>query len=240
MPGCALEKLMFVRLALAAPLALLALPTAAADRATIDALVARHAAAHGVPESLVHRVIKRESSYNPRASSRGNFGLMQIRHDTARGMGYRGSAAGLLDARTNLTYGVPYLANAYKVAGGNHDRAVSLYSRGYYYEAKSRGMLKELRTGASTLNVEVATPVMPAPPETPSLLSALFGIAPAQAAVPVQEAAAEVAGVPEAVGRKVQQRRARQAKTPRGSTTVVQRRPGPPLTRAVAAEEPRP
>ena len=57
---------MFPRLTLAAALACSALPASAADRATIDALVAQHAAAHGVPESLVHRVIKRESSYNPR------------------------------------------------------------------------------------------------------------------------------------------------------------------------------
>jgi hypothetical protein len=62
----------------------------------------------------------------PRASSRGNLGLMQIRYDTARGMGYRGPASGLLDANTNLTYAVPYLANAYRVGGGSHDRAVSL------------------------------------------------------------------------------------------------------------------
>ena len=41
-------------------------------------------------------------------------------------MGYTGPASGLLDANTNLAYAVPYLANAYKVAGGNPDRAVSL------------------------------------------------------------------------------------------------------------------
>jgi len=125
------------------------LPAAASDRAAIDALVAQHARAHGVPEALVHRIIKRESGYNPRASNRGNLGLMQIRYATARGMGYRGPASGLLDANTNLTYAVPYLANAYKVAGGNPDRAVSLYSGGYYYEAKRKGMLRALRTGAS-------------------------------------------------------------------------------------------
>jgi hypothetical protein len=140
---------MFLRLVFAAPLALLACPAAAADRATIDALVAHHAAVHWVPEALVHRVIQRESSYNPGAISRNNFGLMQISHETARGMGYRGSASGLLDASTNLTYAVPYLANAYMVAGGNHDRAIAFYSRGYYYEAKRRGLLGQLRTGAS-------------------------------------------------------------------------------------------
>ena len=140
---------MISRLALACVAAVCAVPAVAADRATIDALVVQHARVHGVPEALVHRVIRRESGYNPRASSRGNLGLMQIRYATARGMGYAGPASGLLDANTNLTYAVPYLANAYRVAGGNPDRAVSLYAGGYYYEAKRKGLLRALRTGAS-------------------------------------------------------------------------------------------
>lgn len=104
-----------------------------------DSLVARHAAANGLPESLVRRVIMRESRYNPRAVSKGNYGMMQIRLGTARAMGYQGGAAGLLDADTNMTYAVRYLAGAYRAAGGNHDRAVSNYARGYYYQAKAQG-----------------------------------------------------------------------------------------------------
>ena len=57
-----------------------------------DALVAKHAAAHGVPESLVRRVIHIESKGNARIVSKGNYGLMQIRLGTAKGMGYRGTA----------------------------------------------------------------------------------------------------------------------------------------------------
>lgn len=98
----------------------------------LDAMIARHAAANGLPVELVHRVVKRESGYNPRASSRGNIGLMQIRTATARGIGYSGSAAGLLDPETNLTYAVRYLAGAYRAAGGNAGRAVSLYASGYH------------------------------------------------------------------------------------------------------------
>lgn len=96
-----------------------------------SALVHRHAAAHGLPPSLVHRVIMRESRYNPRAVSKGNYGIMQIRLGTARAMGYSGGAGGLLDANTNMTYAVKYLAGAYRAAGGNHDRAVRLYASGY-------------------------------------------------------------------------------------------------------------
>ncbi len=140
---------MISRLVLACAAIVCALPATASERAQINALVAQHAKAHGVPETLIHRVIRRESGYNPRASSRGNLGLMQIRYATARGMGYRGTVSGLLDANTNLTYAVAYLANAYKVAGGNPDRAVALYAGGYYYEAKRKGLLHALRTGAS-------------------------------------------------------------------------------------------
>jgi soluble lytic murein transglycosylase-like protein len=105
---------------------------ARARNTALDAAIARHAAANGVPVELVHRVVKRESGYNPRASHAGNFGLMQIRYATARGVGYTGSAAGLLDPEVNLTYAVKYLAGAYRAAGGNASRAVSLYASGYH------------------------------------------------------------------------------------------------------------
>ena len=104
----------------------------------LNALIARHAAANNLPEDLVRRVIKRESGGNPHVISKGNFGLMQIKLGTARSMGYRGTAAGLLDADTNMTYAVKYLAGAYHAADGNGNRAVHYYAAGYYYAAKSK------------------------------------------------------------------------------------------------------
>ena len=97
-----------------------------------DALIAKHAAANGVPEHLVRRVIRIESRGNAGAVHAGNYGLMQIRLGTARGVGYSGDAEGLLDADTNLTYAVKYLAGAYRAAGCDAGRAVSYYQRGYY------------------------------------------------------------------------------------------------------------
>jgi soluble lytic murein transglycosylase-like protein len=102
-----------------------------------------------VPESLIRRVVARESNYNPAARNGPNLGLMQIRHDTARTMGYRGEPAGLLDADTNLRYAVKYLRGAYIVADRNEDRAIALYQRGYYYDAKRRGLLVETGLRAS-------------------------------------------------------------------------------------------
>jgi soluble lytic murein transglycosylase-like protein len=104
-----------------------------------SSMAAAQAGAAGVPASLIERVIRRESGGNARAVHAGNYGLMQIRLSTARAMGYTGSAAGLLDPQTNMTYAVRYLAGAYRAAGGNEARAVALYSRGYYYQAKAQG-----------------------------------------------------------------------------------------------------
>jgi soluble lytic murein transglycosylase-like protein len=105
----------------------------------LDSLIARYAAANNLPEDLLRRVIKRESGGNPRVIYKGNYGLMQIKLATARSMGYRGAAAGLLDADTNMTYAAKYLAGAYQVAGGNSNRAVHYYAAGYYYVAKRKG-----------------------------------------------------------------------------------------------------
>ena len=80
----------------------LALPAGADDRVAMQAMISRHAQANGVPETLVHRIVQRESGYNPRATSPGYFGLMQIRYDTARAMGFIGRPNELLDADTNL------------------------------------------------------------------------------------------------------------------------------------------
>ena len=75
---------------------------------------------------------------------------MQIKLGTARSMGYRGTAAGLLDADTNMTYAVKYLAGAYHAADGNANRAVHYYAAGYYYAAKSKGRSDKTTTIRST------------------------------------------------------------------------------------------
>ncbi len=115
-------------------------PGAHAQTPLTTSMISRHAAANGVPEALVRRVIVRESRYNPRAIGLGGaMGMMQIKTATARAMGYTGGPAGLLDAETNLTYAVRYLAGAYRAANGNHDLAVAYYARGYYQQAKQKG-----------------------------------------------------------------------------------------------------
>lgn len=115
----------------------------------LRALVDHHARNHGVPSALAHQIVMKESRYNPAARNRSFWGLMQLRYETARGVGYRGPASGLLDPGVNLRYGMAYLGNAFRVAGGDARRAMALYSGGYYYEAKRKGMLGQMRTGDS-------------------------------------------------------------------------------------------
>jgi len=135
---------------------------AAPGQGAYAGLVARHAAANGVPASLVHRVIMRESRYNPRAVSKGNYGMMQIRLGTARSMGYTGSAAGLLDPEVNMTYAVKYLAGAYKAAGGSESGAVANYARGYSAQGRSqlasrRGVTPYETPGSATFAMQTPT-----------------------------------------------------------------------------------
>ena len=116
----------------------------AKNREAICARITHHAKLNKVPESLVHKVVQRESKYDPSSRHGHYWGLMQISHSTAKSMGYSGPPIGLLDPETNLTYAVAYLANAYRVAGGDEKLAQRLYMRGFYCEAKRRGRLSLL------------------------------------------------------------------------------------------------
>lgn len=153
----------------------------AAERAQIELLAEYYAQYYSVPLDLVRRVINRESTFNPRARNGPYYGLMQIHPQTARTMGYTGPAAGLLDAETNLIYAVKYLRGAWLLANGSHDRAVQLYSRGYYYQARDAGMLE-----VTGLRPGPASPPTPTPPQfAPAVVAA--AAAPAE---PVQAVAA--------------------------------------------------
>ena len=106
-------------------------------------LIETYSDRYGVPTDLVQRVVTRESQHVPSVRRGSYYGLMQLLPETARTMGYRGGPDALLDAETNLRYGVKYLRGAWLVADRDPDDAVSWYSRGYYYEAKRKGLLEE-------------------------------------------------------------------------------------------------
>jgi soluble lytic murein transglycosylase-like protein len=96
----------------------------------LRARVAQHAASEGVPASVANAVVMLESRYRPHIVHSGNYGLMQIRYGTARSLGYRGSPAGLLNADTNLQYGMKYLARGWRASGGDLCRTIAHYQTG--------------------------------------------------------------------------------------------------------------
>jgi hypothetical protein len=158
----------------------------------IDALIEQQSKVNKIPASFVHRVVKRESNYNPRAKGGSALGLMQIKHATARGMGYKGDAAGLYDPETNLKYGIAYLATAYRLAKGDLDQAYRYYNRGFYYAAKRLGIDATVAVPDDAPATPSATPVQTA--SSSNDFSKLFGLSSGQRAVPVQTASADPQG----------------------------------------------
>lgn len=98
---------------------------------------------YALPRTLVHRLAIRESTHNPAARAGPYYGLLQILPATARTMGFRGAPNDLLDADTNLEFALKYLRGAWLLSDGDEATAIQWYARGYYFEAKRRGMLVE-------------------------------------------------------------------------------------------------
>ena len=108
-----------------------------------DSLIKAQAVANGVPISLAHAVVHVESNYKPNVrGSAGEIGLMQIKLQTARGMGYRGTAKGLYDPATNIRYGMKYLGQARKLAGGDLCGTILKYNGGHGATRMSKGPLR--------------------------------------------------------------------------------------------------
>ncbi|NDW03225.1 lytic transglycosylase domain-containing protein [Jiella pacifica] len=99
--------------------------------AAIDEMIVAHAKENGIPPALAFAVVRVESRYNPRARGRGVYGLSQIKPATARSLGFSGSASDLLDADTNLTYGMKYLKGAWEQSGHDVCGAAMKYKGGH-------------------------------------------------------------------------------------------------------------
>jgi len=108
-------------------------------RRPYHAQIEKHARAAGVPVALALAVVRVESNYNPKVRGRaGEIGLMQIKPQTARGMGFSGSSNALYDPETNLRWGMKYLAGAYQRAGGDTCGTIMRYQGGHYAKRMSK------------------------------------------------------------------------------------------------------
>lgn len=120
-----------------------ALPLHPGETPAVRALLNKWADHYDVPRSLVHRVVQRESDYRAGARNGPYYGMMQILPATARNMNFQGSPQQLLDADTALKYSIRYLRGAWMVSDGDEYEAMMWYAKGFYYEAKRRGLLQQ-------------------------------------------------------------------------------------------------
>lgn len=111
-----------------------AMPVAAAKRQREEAgalpyaaLVAAAAVEHGLPEALLHALIRAESNYDPHAvSPKGAAGLMQLMPDTARELG----VADVWDPAANIRGGARYLKRLLEMFDQDLSLAVAAYNAG--------------------------------------------------------------------------------------------------------------
>lgn len=107
-------------------------PHFATGRVSYLGLVRREAERQGLPSVVADAVVTIESGYDPNAIGKvGEIGLMQVRPGTAAMLGYKGPPLGLSVPETNVRYGVEYLSQAWRLAGGDLCRALTKYRAGH-------------------------------------------------------------------------------------------------------------
>jgi soluble lytic murein transglycosylase-like protein len=100
-------------------------------RGHVVEMIKAQAPGHGVPTWFALRIAKIESGYNPAArGAAGEIGVFQLKCQTARGLGYRGSCGGLYNAATNIRYGLKHLSLAVRSSKGNLKLAASKHNGG--------------------------------------------------------------------------------------------------------------
>lgn len=101
-----------------------------------------------------------ESGYDPSArGGAGEIGLMQVMPGTAAMLGLVGTDAELAVPETNIRLGVEYLAEAWRLGGGNVCRALMKYRAGHGEEVMSARTVKycqKARTYLSALGSPLA------------------------------------------------------------------------------------
>jgi soluble lytic murein transglycosylase-like protein len=92
-----------------------------------DGIIQTLAGKYGVDASLVHSIIKAESSYNTRAvSPKGACGLMQLMPETAKQYGVKNP----FDPRENIEGGIRFLRDLIRAYDGNTELVLAAYNAG--------------------------------------------------------------------------------------------------------------
>jgi len=72
------------------------------------------AVSHGIKPEIALALVETESGFNPDAYNDGNYGLMQVRYNTAKDMKFIGTKKELMDPQVNIETGMRYLEYCYK------------------------------------------------------------------------------------------------------------------------------
>lgn len=97
------------------------------SKTEINELIEAYSQKNGLDSDFVRAVVKQESGFNERATSRcGAAGLMQLMPGTAKGLGVKNP----YDAEQNVAGGTKMLANLLKTYGGNKELALAAYNAG--------------------------------------------------------------------------------------------------------------
>ena len=139
-------------------------PPLAAHGAGVDEIAGyRLIAASEARRTGVPRV---ESGYDPMASGgAGEVGLMQILPGTAAMLGFRGTMAELREPHTNIRLGTAYLAQAWRLAGGDLCTTVMKYRAGHgetRFSFLSVEYCRRIRAYLATLGFPAEGPLPPA------------------------------------------------------------------------------
>ena len=109
-------------------------------------LIVRYASQNGLPYELADAVVRLESRYNAGARNGPIWASPRSIFARRSRWAMRATAAGLLDAETNLRYGLKYLAQAYKLAGGDTCGTILRYQFGHRaadHDERLPGLLRQ-------------------------------------------------------------------------------------------------
>lgn len=65
-----------------------------------------------------------------------SLGICQIKYETAKHLGFKGTKADLMDPKNNITYAAKYLKSQLKRYNGNSPKAVAAYNMGHFSPGK--------------------------------------------------------------------------------------------------------
>lgn len=111
-------------------------PNETNDTAYVVDIIRELAPSYGVPTWFALRIAIVESGYDPYARGlAGEFGVYQLKCETARVMGFTGECFQLTDARTNVRWGLKHLSLAIASSGGDLQLAASKHNGGLGFKS---------------------------------------------------------------------------------------------------------